>query len=174
MSATPAAGRRRGRGEARPAGTPETRATNAGGESGRTPSAPLINTRILRRLPHLHGIFGPAHLLPQPSTFHHSPALTLTAQLPAALSAPLGVWPLTFDYLYGASVRLSPQRCSSCRRLSEVRTSSLLAPLQLHTSAHALARTCRNTQSVVCHSCAEEEEEEEGGLSARACVCVCV
>lgn len=90
-----------------------------------------------RRLLHLRGVFCPTNLLPRSPTFHRSPTLTLTFQLPAALKAPLGVSPFTFDSPdSNAHLAVHLSLTSEQLLLSEVRTPSLLARLRLHILVH--------------------------------------
>lgn len=61
---------------------------------------------FISSLPWIYWLTNP---LPWTPTFHCSPTLTLTFQLPAALNTTLGVSLFTFHYLYFVYIRLSPQ-----------------------------------------------------------------
>lgn len=104
-------------------------------------------------------------LLPWTSTFHCSPTLTLTFQLPAALNTPLGVSLFTFHYLYLIHIRLSPQPSSQltvslhsgCQHVpgaqvptsqTRVRAYTLLILLCVCLHTHICIYTCRCRWSV--------------------------
>lgn len=136
---------------------------------------------FISSLPWIYWRTNPLHWTP---TFHCSPTLTLTFQLPAALNTPPGVSLFTFHYLYFVyissltSAQISAHAPSLVARCQHLRQEWEL-PLFKFFCVSISARIFMHVRvSIYCRSSVTAVQirppEEGGGFSFCVCVYVCL